>query len=671
MPNAPIAHGLLTRREMLAALASVAALPLVSACGGAAGMPPPGPPAVPAGADRDALVLLDRIGNDLLQLFPDTATSLGLDVGALAGLRSRLADRSAAGQRRIAQQLRADLGRLAAVDAGRLSHAVRTSVEVVRSAYTTALEGFALPYGDITVGGWRNTPYVVIQNVGAYLDVPRFLDSDHRVENTGDAEAYLARLQSYARQLDGELERMRAARAAGLVPPAFLLDKALAQIRLSAQGAREGGALVESLERRTRNIPGDWAGRARRIATQEVAPALDRQIRELEAQRVVATNDAGIAARPHGEAFYRWALKASTTTTMSPDEVHELGRSELARLHARMDTILREVGYTQGSVGERMNALAKDPRYKFAEGDAGRAEIMRFIEDRLAWIRAQMPRAFNTLVNPNMEVKRLPPEEEPGAPGAYGGAGSVDGKIPGRFWINLRSTDLHSKYSLADLTFHESIPGHIWQGEYTHEMPLVRQMLAFNAYSEGWALYAEQLADELGAYDRMARRPRRLPAVARVPGLPAGGGHRPAREGVDARAGRAFLRGDERVQPARGGQRGGSLLLVARAGVRLQGRPQRDQPAARAGAGRPRRALRPQGVQRHRRPRRQRAAGRAREERGRVPAAVGPSAASADGELGRLVLVEVRAAAGGGDVAEQGMAAGREVHRQPHPLAGP
>src|ERR1700741_4709357 len=166
-----------------------------------------------------------------------------------------------------------------------------------------------------------------------------------------------------------------------------------------------------------------------------------------------------------------------------------------------MDPILKSIGYTQGTVGERMKALAKDPRYKFSEGDKGRAEIMAFIKDRLDWVKAQMPRAFNTVVNPNMEVKRLPPEEEPGAPGAYGGAGSIDGKIPGRYWINLRTTDLHSKYSLADLTFHEAIPGHIWQGEYTHQMPLIRQMLQFNAYSEGWALYAEQLADELGVYE--------------------------------------------------------------------------------------------------------------------------------------------------------------------------
>jgi uncharacterized protein (DUF885 family) len=186
---------------------------------------------------------------------------------------------------------------------------------------------------------------------------------------------------------------------------------------------------------------------------------------------------------------------------MSPDEVHEMGRRELQQLQARMDEILKGVGYTQGTVGARMQQLAKDPKYKFPDGDKGRNEIRAFIQNRLDWIKAQMPRAFKTVVNPNMEVKRLPPEEEPGAPAAYGGAGSIDGKIPGRFWINLRTTDLHSKYSLADLTFHEAIPGHIWQGEYTHEMPLIRQMLAFNAYSEGWALYAEQLADELGAFE--------------------------------------------------------------------------------------------------------------------------------------------------------------------------
>lgn len=486
---------MMNRREALAALAATAALPLLNGCNST---PVPAPSA--ANPEADALALLDQIGESYLQFAPESATSLGIDTGARAALRAQLANRSAAGQQKIAEQVRQDLERAKAFETSALTHATRTSVEVVRSAYATALEGFALPYGDITVGSWRNTPYAVIQNVGAYLDLPRFLDSDHPIENAADAEAYLARLQSYGKQLDGELGRIQAARGKGLVPPAFLIDKALSQMRMSAKSAREGGSLVESIARRTKAIAGNWAERARTIAAQEIAPALDRQIAELAAQRAVAKDDAGMWARPNGDQFYRWALKASTTTTMTPDEVHGMGQDELQRLHARMDTILKGAGYTKGTVGERMNALSKDPRYQFADGDQGRAEIVAFIEDRLTWIRAQLPRVFNTLVNPNMEVKRLPPEEEPGAPTAYGGAGSIDGKIPGKYWINLKTPALHSKYSLADLTFHESIPGHIWQGEYTHQMPLVRQLLAFNAYSEGWALYAQQLADELGAY---------------------------------------------------------------------------------------------------------------------------------------------------------------------------
>jgi uncharacterized protein (DUF885 family) len=457
-------------------------------------------PASPT-AEADAVALLDDIADNLLRLTPEAATSLGIDVGSRAELRAQLLDRSAEGQHRIANQLRRDLERANAFDASGLSHPMRTTLEVVRSAYATALEGFALPYGDVPVGGWRITPYVVIQNVGAYLDVPRFLDSDHRIENATDAEAYLARLQSYAKQLDGELGRIRAARAEGLVPPAFLIDKALGQLSLSAENARAGASLVESIRLRTKTIPGNWAERALAIAVKEIAPALERQLTELRTQRSVATNDAGMWARPRGEEYYRWAVKAATTTSMSPDEIHEMGRSELQRLHGQMDSILNGVGYSRGTVGERMKALAKDPRHHFPDGDAGRDEIMAFIQNRLDWIRSQMPRAFDTVVNPKMEVKRLPPEEEPGAPGAYGGAGSIDGRIPGRFWINLRTTSLHSKYSLADLTFHEAIPGHIWQGEYTHELPLIRQLLAFSAYSEGWGLYGEQLADELGAYE--------------------------------------------------------------------------------------------------------------------------------------------------------------------------
>lgn len=237
------------------------------------------------------------------------------------------------------------------------------------------------------------------------------------------------------------------------------------------------------------------------IVSGKIVPALERQLAELRTQRGLAKGNPGMWAQPQGDEWYSWATSASTTTNMTPDEIHELGLEELAQLHGRMDPILKEIGYTQGTVGERMQALSQDPRYQFAEGDPGREEIFAFIDERLQWIKGQMPRAFNTLVDPNMEVRRIPITEEAGAPGAYGGAGSKDGSIPGRFWINLRTTDLHRKYDLPDLTFHEAIPGHVWEGEYSNRLPLIRSILAFGAFSEGWALYGEQLADELGAYD--------------------------------------------------------------------------------------------------------------------------------------------------------------------------
>jgi uncharacterized protein (DUF885 family) len=483
-----------TRRQSLGALTATAAIPLLARVS----------PAIAAPAsEAQAKALLGSIGENLLRATPESATSLGIDKGPRATYRYRLEDRSAAGQTRKAALLRGDLARAQGIDTEVLSFTTRTSIEVVKSAYRTALEGFAFHFGDVAVGSYRNTPYVVIQNVGAYIDTPQFLDTDHPIENRSDAEAYLSRLAQYPHQLDGELGRMRAARARGLVPPGFLIDKALNQLGIALKNTQAGGTIVDSLVRRTKAkaIPGDWDARARKIAIGEVAPALQRQIDELKAEHAKATDIPGMWSRPHGEEYYRWALKASTTTSLTPDEVHAMGLEQLAELQGRMDPILKSLGYTKGTVGERMQALAKDPRYKFAEGDKGRDEIKAYIGERIALVRAQLPRAFNTLVPGHLEVKRMSPEQEPGAPAAYGGAGSIDGKIPGKFWINLRDTNLHSKYSLPDLAAHEAIPGHVWQGEYANKLPLIRTLLAFNAYSEGWALYAEQLVDELGVYD--------------------------------------------------------------------------------------------------------------------------------------------------------------------------
>jgi uncharacterized protein (DUF885 family) len=451
-------------------------------------------------ADAQAQRVLDGITEQMLRDFPEAATGLGIDKGPRAGLKSRLADSSPAGKAAVAEHLRVGLRQLQPLKLDALSPVMRTNVEVVQTAFQLALDGFAFPYGDVAVGGYRNTPYVVVQNVGAFLDTPKLLDSDHLIAAPADADAYLARMAAYAGQLDGETERLKAARGQGVIAPSFLLDKAMRQLEVARAGQVEQWDVVTSLAKRTDKMSGGHAARGAAIAGERVAPALERQIAELKLHRAQADDRAGVWKLPRGDDYYAWTLRAATTTRLTPDEVHRMGLNQLTELQGQMDPILKSLGYTKGSVGARMTALGEDPRFQYPDNDAGRAEILAFLNQRIAAIKAMMPQAFHTLVRGNVEVKRLPLAEEPGAPGAFGGAGSIDGTIPSRFWINLRTTKLHNRFSLPTLAYHEAIPGHGWQGEYAFKLPLIRSLLSFNAYSEGWALYSEQLADELGVY---------------------------------------------------------------------------------------------------------------------------------------------------------------------------
>ena len=482
-----MSNHIVSRREALAGMAAAASLPALPAF---------------AKGTTSPQAMLDALAWKLLEMGPEGATSLGIDSGAHAALRYKLSDSSPAGLAKRAALIRSELRKIDAIPEAGLDPSTRTSLAVVKSAFRTGLEGLALPYGDVSVGGWRNTPYTVIQNVGAYIDTPRFLDGDHPVKTADDAEAYLSRLSQMSAQLDGELTRMRKATAQGLIPPDFLLDKTIAQMERTIADAGSGSSsMVMSLVNRTRTIPGNWQARADAIVKGKVVPALQRQLAELKVQRARATSEAGMWSRPHGDEWYAWGLRAATTTRRTPEEIHRTGKEQLAEMQAKMDPILRKLGYTSGTVGQRMKALAEDPRFQFPENDEGRAQVIKLMQDRIAFIRTRMPLAFRKLVPGNLEIRRLPLAEEAGAPNAYGGPGSIDGSIPGKVWVNLNPVSRHNKFSVPDLVFHEGIPGHVWQGEYANRLPLIRTVLSFSAYSEGWALYAQQLADELGAYD--------------------------------------------------------------------------------------------------------------------------------------------------------------------------
>ena len=459
-------------------------------------------PTAGAAAPETATALLDRLAWQLLGLQPAEATRLGVDTGRHADLRSRLDDRSVAGVTKSRAFLTEALVALGWVPRGGLDAPTLTSLAVAESAFRTALEGMKLPYGVATIGNWRNTPYTVVQNVGAWLDVPQLLDGDQPVRNAADAEAYLARLAAMAEQLDGETIRGRAARGQGLVPPSFLLDKTIAGVTETMRDAASAeGPLIGPLARKSRAIPGPWVERAVKIVHGTVAPALERQLVELRAQRGVATDAAGLGTRPHGAEWYAWGLRASTTTRRTPAEIHALGVAQLVDLHARMDVILKGFGLTQGTIGERATALQRRPDMLFPNNDDGRRQIVAYMQGKIDAIRPRLTNAFRRTTEGKLEIRRMPLAQEPGAPAAYGGPGALDGSIPGRIWVNLGDPAIHNRVTIPDLVFHEGIPGHVWQGEYAQQLPLIRSILAFNAYSEGWALYAEQLADELGMYD--------------------------------------------------------------------------------------------------------------------------------------------------------------------------
>jgi len=495
-----------TRRELLTgagALGLSAAFPAWATAFASAQDAPAANP-----ADTKAQAFLSTLAEDLLADSPEYALSLGIDKGARAALHSRFMDRSAAGDHARAARCTARLAQMRALDRTGLSPATALDLDTAETAYALAEQGWrTMPVGanavlDANVS-YRNTPYIVTQLGGAYSDLPDLLENKHDVAGAPDADAYLSRLESYAAALDGETGRIHNDAAKGAIPPILVIDITAGQLKGIRATPVADWAIVKAFAEKCAKagLPATYAGRAAKLCTDKVSPALDRQIAAFAAIRKGASEVPGIWQRPHGDDYYGWLVKAATTTNATPDEIHALGLAQNKAINAEIDALLKAQGLTQGSVGDRLTALGKRPDLLFSNDDAGRTKLLAYLNGRIADIRTRLPRAFGTLVKGNLIIKRVPPAIQDGAPNGYAGPGSIDGSQPGIYYINLKSTATWPRYSLPTLCYHEGIPGHVWQGEYSFRLPLIRSLLAFNAYSEGWALYAEQLAGELGAYD--------------------------------------------------------------------------------------------------------------------------------------------------------------------------
>ncbi|WEK57204.1 MAG: DUF885 family protein [Candidatus Brevundimonas phytovorans] len=461
-------------------------------------------PAAPAAGPASAqfLALLDKIAQEMILSDPETLTALGMDRGPMAAARFKLSDRSQAKIDADKVKFNEGMAAVKAIDKAQLTATEQTYYDSLEFFGDTVQEGYAFPYG----GGMFPSPYTVSQLGGAYQQVPDFLDSQHRIEAADDADAYLSRLSDFAKGLDDERARMQADFAAGAVPPDFVIDRTLTQMAAITGTAPADSVMSQSVARRAaeKNIPGDWAARAQAILTAEVYPAIQRQADALKAVRPGATHDGGVWRLPQGEDYYRFGLKYFTTSSMTPDEVHQMGLEQVAEISARADALLKAQGLTQGTVGERIAALGKDPRFLYPNTDEAKEELLKALNAQMVAVQARMPEYFGRLPKSPCDIRRVPKAIEAGAPGGYYQSPALDGSRPGAYYINLRDTAEWPKWTLPTLTYHEAVPGHHFQIALQQEQPdtpLLMKVMGFSAYSEGWGLYAEQLADEIGLYE--------------------------------------------------------------------------------------------------------------------------------------------------------------------------
>ncbi len=442
---------------------------------------------------------MDRVFQDLVMTSPEFLTALGLDKGAMAAAKSQLDDRSQAKIDADEIKFNGFMDELNAIDRSALSGRDAVNYDTVKFFGDTQKIAQEFAYGT------GNSPYTVYQLGGAYQNIPDFLDSQHQIETAEDAEAYLARLAAFPTALDQETERMLADFAAGAVPPDFVIDKTLLQLANLHDTPAAESIMTTSVQRRTseKGIAGDWAARAERIVAGEIYPALLRQADAFKVRRAEAVHDAGVWRLPDGEAWYSYGLRNSTTTTMTGEEVHQMGLEQVAELTARADALLRAEGMTQGTVGQRIAAMSQDQRFIYPNTDAGKEQLLADLNLQMQDMQARLPDYFGRIPKSPVEVRRVPVFTEAGAPGGYYQGPALDGSRPGAYYINLRDTAEWPKWTLPTLTYHEASPGHHHQialQQENDDAPMLLKILGFSAYSEGWGLYAEQLADEMGVY---------------------------------------------------------------------------------------------------------------------------------------------------------------------------
>lgn len=346
--------------------------------------------------------------------------------------------------------------------------------------------------------------YRVNQISGPTVDLPQFLTDAHVIKNEKSVKRYISRVHEFGRVLRETAVRVEDDRAHGVTPPDFIIAKAINVMQSFIEGGADKNPLVTTLPAKLDKIEGlpadkkaAYIAEATRAVNDDVIPGYQAMIALFEEMAKTATHDAGIWRIPDGDEIYAAALHSNTTTDMTADEIHEIGLSEVARIEAEMDTILVSQGLMEGSVSDRVKQLMADPAQNFPNDDSGRQQMLDYLNELNENMMAKAPDYFITIPKQPLEIVRVPEYSQDSSPGGYYNPPALDGSRPGRFYINLKNTTDNPRWTLPTLFYHEGVPGHHFQlsaSQLIEDVPLLRQVSPFNAYSEGWALYSERIA---------------------------------------------------------------------------------------------------------------------------------------------------------------------------------
>lgn len=486
---------------------------LVAGCNDAPKLAEPVSPAATAAAvipkAQSAAQLYQQATQILFQARALNASALGLSEEVVGkAFNTELENYSAEAEAQLRQQLNAVISQLAALPVP--ADAVEAENQAVMlniMQYYAGSNELSHGYIDSWMG---HSAFVVNQINGPTIDMAGALQNSHPVANEQDAKNYLSRLEKFGTALKAVEQGFTSDAEAGWIAPKILLEKALAILDGYAGGEVTEHVLYKDFAKKLDTLK-DLSAEAKQQYLTSAAVLVEQQVQAgyqqlaaaVRAQLPKARTESGIWAQPGGDKFYAYSVKQLGDTDLTPEQIHQIGLDEVARISKEMDSILQNQGYKEGSVGARMTALNNEKRFLYEDSDAGRLQVLDDLNKYIAEINLRMPEQFATKPPYPVEVRRIPVEIQDSAAGGQYSSPAMDGSKPGIYWINLRDIKANAKFDLKTLTYHEANPGHHWQVALNlaqEHLPLLRRVAPYNSYVEGWALYSELVAKEMGMY---------------------------------------------------------------------------------------------------------------------------------------------------------------------------